>query len=178
MDSNIRKREEQLIEHQGAFYERYHNMSPIEARIFSLLLINGKRGTSFEQIVEKVAASKSTVSTNVKKLIEGDKILSFTERGDRKRYFIVNPVHFISSLNKELIRVQDELVINEEMISFKQEANLHIEKEEEKYQIVCQPSVYQDYLKESIELLSGFKQEIENRVKKSELLANSMNSDK
>jgi DNA-binding transcriptional regulator GbsR (MarR family) len=64
--NNLQKRRE-IIEILGIHFESLYKISPLAGRILGLLIVDGcKSGLSFENIVEKLAASKSSISTNIK----------------------------------------------------------------------------------------------------------------
>jgi DNA-binding transcriptional regulator GbsR (MarR family) len=60
------KEREEIIEILGIHFESLYKISPLAGRILGLLIVDGcKSGLSFENIVEKLAASKSSISTNI-----------------------------------------------------------------------------------------------------------------
>lgn len=88
----IQKEREELIEMFGLHFELLYNLPPLGSRILGLLIIDGcKSGLTFETIVEKMKASKSSVSTNLNLLLKMDKITYYTVAGDRKKYFKPSP---------------------------------------------------------------------------------------
>ncbi|CAM4092910.1 GbsR/MarR family transcriptional regulator [Flavobacterium weaverense] len=88
----IQKEREELIEMFGLHFELLYNLPPLGSRILGLLIIDGcKSGLTFEAIVEKMKASKSSVSTNLNLLLKMDKITYYTVAGDRKKYFKPSP---------------------------------------------------------------------------------------
>jgi len=65
----------------------------LAARIIGTLIIDGcKTGLTFDELVEKMQASKSSISTNLNLLQKMDKIFYFTKVGDRKKYFKAAPL--------------------------------------------------------------------------------------
>ena len=99
--NNIPKEKEELIEMFGIHFELLYNLSPLGSRILGLLIIDGcKKGLTFEEIVEKLSASKSSISTNLNLLLKMDKINYYTLTGDRKKYFKPSP--FSERLNNYL----------------------------------------------------------------------------
>ena len=59
----------------------------LAGRIIGLLSFLDKEEFTFEEIVDELKISKSSVSTTINHLIEADKIEYITYPGDRKRYF-------------------------------------------------------------------------------------------
>ena len=58
--------------------------------ILSYIILTGKAGTTFEDLVTNLGASKSTISTHLNHLQDLKKIEYFTKTGDRKKYFVMN----------------------------------------------------------------------------------------
>ena len=57
MDST-EKRKRELVEKLGILLEKKEHMAPVAARIFSYIILTGKQGTTFEDLVENLCASK------------------------------------------------------------------------------------------------------------------------
>ena len=88
----IQKEREELIEMFGIHFELLYNLPPLGSRILGLLIIDGcKTGLTFEELVTKMKASKSSVSTNLNLLLKMGKITYYTVAGDRKKYFKPSP---------------------------------------------------------------------------------------
>jgi DNA-binding transcriptional regulator GbsR (MarR family) len=90
--ATAQKEREELIEMFGIHFELLYNIPPLGSRILGLLIIDGcKTGLTFEEIVEKLGASKSSISTNLNLLLKMDKINYYTLSGNRKKYFKPSP---------------------------------------------------------------------------------------
>lgn len=87
MDQDKKK---QLVEKLGVHFENNYRLAPVAARIFSYIVLNGRSGTTFEDLLANLGASKSTISTHLNNLLALKKIVYFTKPGDRKKYFIIN----------------------------------------------------------------------------------------
>ncbi|MCW2118393.1 GbsR/MarR family transcriptional regulator [Flavobacterium sp. 7A] len=84
----IEKEREEIIELFGIHFESLYQIPPLAARILGVLIIDGCRsGLTFEQLIDKLSASKSSISTNLKLLLSMEKVYYFTISGDRKKYF-------------------------------------------------------------------------------------------
>lgn len=118
--TTIQKEREELIEMFGIHFELLYNLSPLGSRILGLLIIDGcKTGLTFEEIVEKTGASKSSISTNLNLLLKMDKINYYTLCGDRKKYF--KPSQFSERL-KNYIKILDfEKKIINKLISYREQ---------------------------------------------------------
>lgn len=84
-EERIRKQRE-LVEAMGRLTNRGGGTS-LAGRIIGLLSFLDKEEFTFEEIVDELKISKSSVSTTINHLMEADKIEYVTYPGDRKRYF-------------------------------------------------------------------------------------------
>ena len=88
-----KKKERKSLRYSVFILSLYIKYPPLAARILGVLIIDGcKSGLTFEALVEKLAASKSSISTNLKLLLKMEKIYYFTLLGDRKKYFKSAPL--------------------------------------------------------------------------------------
>ena len=117
--ATIPKEREELIEMFGIHFELLYNLPPLGSRILGLLIIDGcKTGLTFEEIVEKLGASKSSISTNLNLLLKMDKINYYTLSGDRKKYFKPSP--FSERLTNYLKILDFEKKIIEKLLSYRE----------------------------------------------------------
>lgn len=115
----IQKEREELIEMFGIYFESLYNLSPLAARILATLIIEGcKSGLTFEYLVEKLSASKSSISTNLNLLLKMEKISYFTIAGDRKKYFKSAPIN--ERLKNYLKIMKSEEFILDKMVSYRE----------------------------------------------------------
>jgi DNA-binding transcriptional regulator GbsR (MarR family) len=68
--------------------------------ILSYVVLNGRSGTTFDDLVTNLCASKSTISTHINHLLGIKKIVYFTKSGDRKKYFTINEDSIILSIDE------------------------------------------------------------------------------
>lgn len=80
------KRQKELVEIAGRFYDK-KGFQPIAGRIIGLLTVMDKEQYTFDEIVDALQVSKSSVSNALKLLELSDSIEYITISGDRKRYF-------------------------------------------------------------------------------------------
>ncbi|MGV8093789.1 MAG: GbsR/MarR family transcriptional regulator [Mangrovibacterium sp.] len=85
-ESERLQKQKELIEQIGIQSER-DGYQPAAARILALLMVMDKEEYTFEEIVEDIQMSKSSVSTALKTLELRGAIEYITYPGDRKRYF-------------------------------------------------------------------------------------------
>lgn len=115
---NIQKEREEIIEIFGIHFESLYQVPPLAARIIGVLIIDGcKSGLTFEAVVEKLGASKSSISTNLKLLLNMEKIYYFTLIGDRKKYFKSAPLS--DRLNNYLKMIEAESYIINRMHDYR-----------------------------------------------------------
>ena len=118
--TTIQKEREELIEMFGNHFELLYNLPPLGSRILGLLIIDGcKTGLTFEELVIKMKASKSSVSTNLNLLLKMGKITYYTVAGDRKKYFKPSP--FSERLANYIKLVDFEKKILDRLIHYREQ---------------------------------------------------------
>lgn len=116
---NIAKEREEIIELYGNYFEKLYHIPPLAARIMGTLIVDGcKTGVTFESLVEKLGASKSSISTNLNLLLNMEKITFFTKAGDRKKYF--KPANLSERLTNFLKLIDSEMVIINRMVDYRE----------------------------------------------------------
>lgn len=116
--SNIEKEKNELIEMFGVHFEKHHGLSPLSSRILSVLIVeNCKPGLTFDDLVLKLGASKSSISTNLNLLLKVGKLEYYTVPSDRKKYF--KPASFGSRMRTYLEIVQDEKKMVNRMLDYR-----------------------------------------------------------
>lgn len=86
-----------------AHHEAVYNFSPLTAQIYTYIMFNNNReGVTFDELIDRLHASKSSVSTSLNLLISNHQIEYFTKIEERKRFFRLNSQHITNRL--ELIR--------------------------------------------------------------------------
>jgi DNA-binding transcriptional regulator GbsR (MarR family) len=80
------KRQKDLVEALGRLYDK-KGFQPVAGRILGLLLVMDKEQYTFDEIVEELRISKSSVS-NALRMLEIANVIEYkTLPGERKRYF-------------------------------------------------------------------------------------------
>jgi DNA-binding transcriptional regulator GbsR (MarR family) len=144
MKDNICKEKMALVEKLGVHLESREQLAPVAARILSYIILTGKKGTTFEDMVTILCASKSTISTHLNHLQDLNKIVYFTKTGDRKKYFVINKDTIIQHIDKMVNHWNEERKIHLEIKNYKETINNHkIENEEEKFDL----NFHDDYIK-------------------------------
>ena len=156
----------ELIEFFGIHFERMYNISPLGGRILATLVIDGcKSGLTFDELVEKMQASKSSVSTNLNLLLKTNKIEYITLKGDRKKYFKAAPLS--QRLKNYLTIVDGEKMLIDKLMDYRKK-NISCVQEEINFQNMC---AYKEHVLQVEQLLlstiNKFKSiEIENQIAK------------
>ncbi|SDR89825.1 DNA-binding transcriptional regulator GbsR, MarR family [Gillisia sp. Hel1_33_143] len=132
---DLLERKNKLVERFGVFIEHEDKMAPLEARIFSTLLLTGKGGITFENLVKDLNASKSTICTHLNTLQASGRVSYFTKPGDRKRYFNLTPNRLVQVMDEMLDNWNKQYDIHSDIINYKKEANNLIEDETEAYEL-------------------------------------------
>ncbi|TXD49946.1 GbsR/MarR family transcriptional regulator [Polaribacter sp. IC073] len=144
MKEEICKEKMALVEKLGVHLENREHLAPVAARILSYIILTGKKGTTFEDMVTILCASKSTISTHLNHLQDLNKIVYFTKTGDRKKYFIINQGMVVQHINTMVNKWGEEREIHLELKKYKETINNNkIENGNEKFDL----SFHDDYIK-------------------------------
>ena len=125
MNNKVCQEKQDLVERLGVFMEQKEQLAPVAARILSYIVLTGKTGTTFEDLVRDLCASKSTISTHLNHLADLKRIVYFTKTGDRKKYYTINEDSIIQSIDvmMESWMIQKEL--HQEIKNYKGKINAH-----------------------------------------------------
>ncbi|MDX1602973.1 MAG: transcriptional regulator [Salinimicrobium sediminis] len=125
MDLGIERKN--LIEELGVHLEGDH-LAPLAARILATLILSGKKGVTFEELVNELNAGKSTVSTHLDHLQNTNRVTYFTKPGERKRYFIIDPNLILNVMEEMLNKWEKERKLHIKIRNYKEESNLQAAK--------------------------------------------------
>lgn len=115
----IEKEKAELIEHFGIHFEKVYHLPPLASRILGILILDsGKKGITFEELVDRTMSSKSSVSTNLNLLLKLGKITYITICGDRKKFFKPSP--FSDRLSSFKNSLESEKVLISRLIKFRE----------------------------------------------------------
>ncbi|MGQ2984386.1 GbsR/MarR family transcriptional regulator [Flavobacterium sp.] len=161
--SDTQKEKEELIEMFGIHFEKFHHMPPLGARIFATIILDAcGKGITFEDLVERMAASKSSVSTNVNLLLSLGKITYYTLPGDRKKYFKPSP--FSERFSNYMKMIEFEKMIVDRMLAYREKTAMCVAEKGD----LEKTKAYKEHILQMEELLTNtinkFK-EIENNNK-------------
>ncbi|RDV13594.1 hypothetical protein DXT99_18830 [Pontibacter diazotrophicus] len=89
------------VERIGIHFEKIQ-FPPLSARIMALLLIAEPPYCSFDEIIENLQSSKSSVSSALNMLLRDGLIDYMTFPGDKKRYFYINSETWIEMAKRRV----------------------------------------------------------------------------
>lgn len=119
---DINKEKEELIEMFGVHFESLYHLPPLASRILANLILDGcKTSMTFESLVSRLGASKSSVSTNLNFLLKTGKISYFTLAGDRKKYFRAAPLSERMTNYLKMIDFEKEII--EKLMVYREKTN-------------------------------------------------------
>ena len=125
---DIQKEKGELVEMFGIHFEKLYNLPPLASRILGTLILDCCRfGMTFEELVERMNASKSSVSTNLNLLLKLGKINYYTLPGDRKKYF--KPAPFSERLSNYIRILEFEKEIIEKMLCYREKTISCVEEQ-------------------------------------------------
>ncbi len=123
MDSICSQEKKDLVEELGLFFQNRHNLPPLAARIYAVLLLTSNEGYTFDELMEITKASKSSVSTNLTLLISLKFVDFYTKTGNRRRYFRSNGSYVKNMLQERIESVSKELAIADKVNAFNRNNN-------------------------------------------------------
>lgn len=123
MNDELCKKKSELVEKLGVHIEGKDNLAPVAARILSFIILTGKAGTTFEDLLINLCASKSTISTHLNHLQDLKKVVYFTKPGDRKKYFTINQDAIVLSIDTMIDSWARQKDLHFEIKTYKESAN-------------------------------------------------------
>lgn len=150
-----------LIEQLGVQLE-HDNLAPVAARIFATLILTGKQGITFDQLVCDLNASKSTISSHLETLQATQKVKYMTKPGDRKRYFIINPNLMANVIDEMTSKWEREKELHEKVLQYKKEFNQKHEAKERQFDLEFQLD-FLTFLEEATSAVQKLKSKIQQK---------------
>lgn len=123
LDTELTQEKMGLVEKLGVFLEQDTHMAPMTARVFSFITLSGRDGVTFDDLVDSLQASKSTVSTSLTHLQDLNMIGYYTRTGDRRKHFIVNADAFFQALDEKISKWKRQRGIHSDILKFKKKVN-------------------------------------------------------
>lgn len=160
MKENICPKKMALVEKLGVHIENREQLAPVAARILAYVILTGKTGATFEDLVSILCASKSTISTHLNHLQDLKKIVYFTKTGDRKKYFIINEDMIIQHIDNMINEWKEVRELHLEIRHYKETINTRkIKNDNEKFEL----GFHNDYIEFLDEATSSIK-ELKNKI--------------
>lgn len=122
-EEELKTQKKKLIEMLGVYFEQEKSIAPLAARIQAMLILNGERGTTFEQLVSGLEASKSTICTHLNTLVGQQSVMYFTKCGDRKRYYSMAPGYVSRKIDSLRNQWQEEEALQKKILAYKNAYN-------------------------------------------------------
>ena len=133
------------------FYSDNYHLPPLAARIYAYLTFDfDNAGVTFDEFVEVLKASKSSVSSNLQLLQTNGYLKVINKIDERKRFFILNPDYVTIRFNNLIENLEKEKENLESLKDFRrtQEPNENSEN------YITKLNIYISLLKTNIENLS------------------------
>lgn len=112
--------DEKIFQDAVKYYGSVFSLPPLASKIYAYLLFDyDKVGIPFDEFVEVFSASKSSVSTGISLLLNGELIVDHNKMDERKRYFYINEEYKKIRFEKIVQKLQDELKLLDDLDHFK-----------------------------------------------------------
>ena len=154
------KKEEDIIERMGVHIETREQLAPLAARIIATLVLKGKKGETFENLVCELNASKSTIFTHLTTLQASNRITYYTKSGDRKKYFILSPNAWVQSMDEMIENWNEERDIHLEIVKYKKEINTSLPKDSDDVFDLDFHYEYLNYLEQATVLMQNLRKKL------------------
>ncbi|MGS0748761.1 GbsR/MarR family transcriptional regulator [Halpernia sp. GG3] len=113
--------DDQIFHKLVHFSSTHYHLTPLAAKIYAYLTFDFEmNGVTFEELVDDLKASKSSVSCSLDLLLKGNHIAVLNKIDERKRFFILNPDYVKIRFSKLIDRLEKEVDILEDLRIFKE----------------------------------------------------------
>lgn len=147
----------ELFEEMTAHFVEQLKLPPLGARIYAYMLFDFKRdGVSFDELVENLHASKSSVSNSLNMLVQQKHLTIFNKLQDRKRYYRMNIGNTEQRYQNVVNYLSAELEIIGKLQNHKASLNIHNEQYDQKI------DAYKKLLSEIITMLNQILNNLRN----------------
>ncbi|WP_449398180.1 transcriptional regulator [Chryseobacterium wanjuense] len=122
--------DEKIFQDAVKFYGTVFSLPPLASKIYAYLLFDYEKvGITFDEFVEVLSASKSSVSTSISLLLNAELIVDHNKMDERKRYFFINDEYKKIRFEKIVQKMQDELKLLDDLDQFKKIMTMDTTKE-------------------------------------------------
>ena len=155
-----------LEEMMTELFRRLHHLSPMAARTLSVLAIEGsEEGLTFEGLIERLQASKSTLSTSINLLQDKELVYYETKENKRRKYFKSFPFDKRFGEFLDLVRYEKDFTIRFESYMKEQNQREHIFPQER----INKMDVFLDFLTQIEELTQDFLEKLKQEETREKL---------
>lgn len=134
--------DEKIFQDAVKFYGTIFNVPPLASKIYAYLLFDyDKVGITFDEFVEVLSASKSSVSTSISLLLKAQLIVDHNKMDERKRYFFINDEYKKIRFEKIVQKMQDELKLLDDLDQFKKNHDDGYNKKMEVYKALLNKNI-------------------------------------
>jgi DNA-binding transcriptional regulator GbsR (MarR family) len=134
--------DEKIFQDAVKFYGTIFNIPPLASKIYAYLLFDYRKvGITFDEFVEVLSASKSSVSTSISLLLNAQLITDHNKMDERKRYFFTNEEYKKIRFEKIVQKMQDELKLLDDLEGFKKFKDDDYDEKMEAYKILLNKSI-------------------------------------
>lgn len=139
--------DEKIFQKLVNFSIETYNLPPLAAKIYAYLTFDfAMNGVTFEELVDDLKASKSSVSCNLDLLLKSKHITVLNKIDERKRFFTLNPDYIKIRFQGIIDRLEKEVDILENLnVLIK---NKNCDKKSDSY--INKMGIYTDLLKSNI----------------------------
>ena len=139
--------DEQIFQKLVNFSMDTYHLPPLAAKIYAYLTFDfAMNGVTFEELVDDLKASKSSVSGNLDLLLKSKHITVLNKIDERKRYFTLNPDYIKIRFGGIIDRLEKEVDILDDLHVLIKSKNC--EKRSDSY--INKMGIYTDLLKSNI----------------------------
>lgn len=108
--------DEQIFQKLVNFSTNNYHLPPLAAKIYAYLTFDFEmNGVTFEELVDDLKASKSSISCNLDLLLKGKHITVLNKIDERKRYFTLNPDYIKIRFGGIIERLEKEVDILDDL---------------------------------------------------------------
>lgn len=155
-----------LEEMMTELFRRLHHLSPMAARTLSVLAIEGSaEGLTFEGLIERLQASKSTLSTSINLLQDKELVYYETKENKRRKYFKSFPFDKRFGEFLDLVRYEKDFTIRFESYMKEQNQREYIFPQER----INKMDVFLDFLTQIEELTQDFLEKLKQEETREKL---------
>ena len=155
-----------LEEMMTELFRRLHHLSPMAARTLSVLAIEGSaEGLTFEGLIERLQASKRTLSTSINLLQDKELVYYETKENKRRKYFKSFPFDKRFGEFLDLVRYEKDFTIRFESYMKEQNQREYIFPQER----INKMDVFLDFLTQIEELTQDFLEKLKQEETREKL---------